>query len=299
VSEFAGRAPQSRPELIAVTGATGAVGGRVARRLAELGVIQRLVVRDPARAPRLIGAQVVWGGSYGDGDQFGRALDGVETLFLVSAREAADRVALHAAAVDAAIAAGVTRIVYLSFLGAAPGATFTFARDHHATEERIRATGVDFTFLRPSMYLDLVPRLVSESGVIAGPGGDGRVAWVSRDDVAAVAAAVLTGSGHGGRTYDVTGSEAHGFAYAAEVLAQRTGRPITYVDESLEEAYASRAGYGAPRFEVDGWVTSYLAVAAGELDVVSDTVPALTGRRAQTLPEYLDAHPQEWAHLRA
>ena len=292
-------AARSNSGLIAVTGATGGVGGRVARRLAELGLVQRLVVRDPGRAPRLIGAQVVWGGAYEQGDRFGRALEGVETLFLVSAGEAADRVARHTTAVDLAIEAGVQRIVYLSFLGAAPQATFTFARDHHATEEHIRSTGVAFTFLRSSMYADMVPRMVGASGVIAGPGGDGKVAWVSRDDVAAVATAVLIGSGHDGRTYDVTGPEARGFAYAAEELARRTGRPITYVDESVEEAYASRAAYGAPRFEVDGWVTSYLAVALGELDVVSDTVSRLTGRAPQSLPEYLDAHPEDWAHLRA
>lgn len=298
MTEVAGRAPRPGGELIAVTGATGAVGGRVARRLAGLGAIQRLVVRDPARAPRLIGAEVVWGGSYGVGNQFERALEGAQTLFLVSAAEAADRVALHTAAVEAALTAGVTRIVYLSFLSAAPDATFTFARDHHATEEHIRSTGVAFTFLRSSMYADFVPRLVSESGVIAGPGGDGRVAWVARDDVAAVATAVLTCSGHDGQTYDVTGPEAHGFAYAAEQLARRAGRPIVYVNESVEEAYAARAAYGAPGFEVDGWVSSYLAVAAGELDVVSDVVSRLTGRSPQTLPDYLDAHPHEWEHLR-
>ncbi|CAA9478035.1 MAG: hypothetical protein AVDCRST_MAG65-1272 [uncultured Solirubrobacteraceae bacterium] len=284
--------------LIAVTGATGGVGGRVARRLAESGVVQRLVVRDPGRAPRLIGAQVVWGGSLGEGDQFTRALEGVDTLFLVSAEEAADRVARHTAAVDSAVAAGVSRIVYLSLLGAAPDATFTFARDHHATEEHIRSTGLAFTFLRPSLYAEMLPRMMGSSGALAGPAGDGRVSWVSRDDVAAVATAVLSGDAHDGQTYDVTGPESRGFASAADELARRVGRPIVYVGESVAEAYASRAAYGAPRFEVDGWVTSYLAVAAGDFDVVSDSVPRLTGRASQTLPEYLDAHPEDWAHLR-
>jgi NAD(P)H dehydrogenase (quinone) len=299
--------PSSRPPLglelgaralIGVTGATGAVGGRVAARLAKRGVVQRLIVRDPARAPRLIGAQVVWGGSYGERAAMTQALDGVHTLLLVSAAEDANRVALHTAAVDAAVAAGVERIVYLSFLAAAADATFTFARDHYATEQHIRATGLDFTFLRSSQYVDLVPRLVGREGVIAGPAGEGRVAWVARDDVADVAAAVLTTRGHPGRTYDVTGAESHTLAYAAEQLARVSGRPISYRDETLEEAYASRAAYGAPKFEVEGWVTSYQAVATGEMDIVADTVPRLTGHPAQTLPGFLDAHPGSWAHLR-
>lgn len=291
--------PGAGAGLIGVTGATGGLGGRVAARLAESGVVQRLIVRDPARAPLLIGAQVVWGGSYGERAAMTQALAGVETLFLVSAAEDANRVALHTAAVDAAVTAGVERIVYLSFLAAAEDATFTFARDHHATEQHIRSTGVDFTFLRPSQYLDFIPRLVGRDGAIAGPAGDGRVAWVARDDVASVVAAVLTTPGHSGETYDVTGRESQTLAYAAQELSRITGRAIPHRDETLEEAYASRSIRGAPKFEVEGWVTSYLAIRRGEMDVVADTVPRLTGRPAQTLPEFLRTHPASWAHLRA
>ena len=84
---------------------------------------------------------------------------------------------------------------------------------------------------------------------------------------------------------------------AAAVLSEVTGRPITYVEETEEEAYASRARLGAPAFEVEGWVTSYLAIRNGELDVVTDAVPTLTGHPAQTLRAFLDAHPEAWAHL--
>ena len=144
------------------------------------------------------------------------ALEGAHTLFLVPAEESEDRVEQHRTAVDAAVAAGVERIVYLSFLNAAPDSTFTLARDHWATEEHIRAAGPAFTFLRMSLYLDFVPRMAAD-GVIAGPAGDGRVAAVARDDVAAVAAAVLTSDGHDGQTYDVTGGEA---LTVSEIAAQ-------------------------------------------------------------------------------
>jgi uncharacterized protein YbjT (DUF2867 family) len=225
------------------------------------------------------------------------ALAGADTLFLVSATESPMRVEEHRSAVDAAVDAGIRRIVYTSFVGAAPDAVFTFARHHHATEEYIRATGLAYTFLRDNPYLDHVPAFSSPDGVIAGPAGDGRAAWVSRDDVAAVAAAVLTEDGHDGGTYEVTGRESCTLEYAAEVLSDYAGRDVTYVDEGVDEAYESRADYGAPDWEVEGWVTSYEAVAEGDFDVVTDVVPVLTGHDAQTLREYLADNPDSYTHL--
>ena len=129
--------------LIAVTGATGGLGGRVARRLAERGVRQRLVVRDPGRAPALAGTEVATvTAGYDDADGLRRALEGAGTLFMVSASEDPDRVRLHTTVVQAAVDAGVERIVYTSFFGAAPDCTFTFGRDHWHTEELIRGSGL-------------------------------------------------------------------------------------------------------------------------------------------------------------
>jgi NAD(P)H dehydrogenase (quinone) len=269
----------ARQVPFAVSGATGALGGRVAARLADLGHGQRLIVRDKNRAPDLPGAEAAEA-SYEDPGAMRQALAGARTFFMVSASETHDRVRQHIPAVDAAVAAGVERIVYLSFLGAGPQATFTFARHHWWTEEHVRATGLRHTFLRDSLYLDLLPVFTRTDGVIRGPAGDGRVAAVARDDIADVAVAVLLDDGHDGRTYDVTGPEAITLHQVAEELSRFTGRPVTYHAETLEEAYASRASYGAPEWEVEGWVTSYVAIATGEMNVVSDTVSRLTGPRA-------------------
>ncbi|HYM57650.1 MAG TPA: NmrA family NAD(P)-binding protein, partial [Solirubrobacteraceae bacterium] len=202
-------------------------------------------------------------------------------------------------AVDAALAAGVRRIVYTSFLAAAPDATFTFARDHFHTEEHVRATGAAHTFLRSSLYLDYVPLFCGADGVIRGPAGEGRVAAVARDDIADVVTAVLTGDGHDGRTYDVTGREALTMAEMAERLGRAAGRPVAYEAETLEQARASRAPSGAPAWEIEGWVTSYAAIATGEMDVVSDTVRRVAGHEPQTLSEWLRRNPESYAHLRA
>ena len=274
--------------VIAVTGASGGIGGRVARGLAARGLAIRLVVRDAARAPD-IGAPVAVA-QYRDGAAMRAAFAGADTVFLVSASESRDRAAEHLSAVDAAAAAGVRRIVYLSFMGAAPDAVFTFARDHAATEERIRASGAEHTFLRSCMYADYVPVFADPEGVIRGPAGDGRVAWVARDDIALVAEAVLAGDGHAGATYDMTGPEALSLAETAELLAAVTGRPFSYEAETLEQARESRRPTGAPGWEIEGWVTSSAASAAGVLEPVSDTVATVAGHPPRPLADVLREH---------
>jgi len=291
--------------VIGVTGATGALGRRVVDRLSAADDVRlRLVVRDAARAPRLPGAEVTENpGGYRDPRGLRAALDGVHTLYLVSAAEAEDRLRQHVDAVEAAAAAGVQRIVYTSFVGARPDAVFTLVRQHAATEAAIAATGVRHTFLRHSMYADFVPFFATvENGraVIAAPAGEGRTGFVSRDDLADVAAAVLLrGDGDlDGASLDVTGPEALSMAEAAAVLEEVTGRPTEYRQQTVEEAWATRRPSGHPDWEIEGWVTSYLAIAAGELSSVTDVVPRLTGHPARTVAEHLRAHPEDWAHLR-
>ncbi|MEA2269374.1 MAG: hypothetical protein QOC64_1984 [Solirubrobacteraceae bacterium] len=286
-------------QLIAVTGATGELGGRVAARLAEAGAAPRLIVRDPARAPRLPGAEVTQFAGYRDGESMRRALEGADTLFLVSATEDPDRVGLHATAVDAAAAAGVRRIVYTSFAGAAPDATFTYARDHFHAEEHIRSSGLDHTFLRHNLYIEFIPHMCPPDGVIRGPAGEGRAAIVSREDLADVAAVVLTGHGHEGATYEVTGAEALTLADAAAELSRVTRRQITFEHQTVEEARASRQDGETPDWMIEGWVSSYAAIEAGDLEKVTDTVEELTGHQPRRLLDWLREHPESYRHLLA
>jgi NAD(P)H dehydrogenase (quinone) len=303
--DAAGHDHRGRIPVIAVTGATGTLGGRAAAGLAAAGdVAVRLVVRDAVRAPRLPGVEVAENpGGYADRAGLRAALSGADTLYLVSAAESEDRLQQHLTAVEAAVEAGVQRIVYTSFLGAAPDAVFTLARQHAATEAAIAATGVRHTFLRHGMYADFVPFFATvEDGdaVIAAPAGDGRASFVSRDDLADVATAVLRDDSPAldGRALEVTGPEALSMAEAAAVLSEVTGRRVGYRDQSVEEAWATRRPSGHPDWEIEGWVTSFLAIAAGELATVTDVVPTLTGHPALTVAEHLRRHPEDWAKLR-
>lgn len=286
----------NRSATIAVTGATGVVGGMTARLLAESGVPLRLVVRDAGRAPELpypadhAGAQVVEA-SFGDADAATESLRGVDTLFMVSAAESADRLEQHLTFVDAAAAAGVGHVVYTSFLGAAPDATFTLARTHHATEERIATSGMDWTFLRDSFYADFTELMAGEDGVIRGPAGTGRCGWVARADVARVAAKVLSDPAeHRGTSHDLTGPQSLNLDEVAATISRVRGREVRFHDETVSEAYTSRAAYGAPDWQLDAWVSTYTAIARGELDVASDAVERITGSSARSLEEVL-RHP--------
>jgi NAD(P)H dehydrogenase (quinone) len=280
---------------LAVTGVTGGLGGAVARLLAAAGLEQRLLVRDLSRAPALRGA-VALTCSYGNPVASREALAGVQTLFMVSAAESADRLDQHRTFVDAARSAGVRHIVYTSFAAAAADSIFTLGRDHYATEQHIRAAGLDFTFLRDNFYLDFADELVGEDGVIRGPAADGRMAAVARSDIARTAAVVLQDpTAHRDRTYELTGPEAISLAEVAALLSIARGRPVTFHDETVPEAYASRRKWGAPDWQNDAWVSTYTAIAAGALQHVSEDITTITGQPPLSLAEWLSAQPARTA----
>lgn len=274
---------------VAVTGATGRLGGRVARLLADAGVPLRLLVRSPERAPELPGA-TVHRAPYADGDAVAEALAGVETVFMVSASESEDREAEHEEFVAAAARAGVRHVVYTSFLGASPEATFTLARTHADTEVDLAASGMEYTFLQDSFYMDLALGVVGEDGVIRGPAGTGRCAFVAHDDVARTAAHILRDPvPHRARAYRLTGPEALGFDEVARIISEVQGRRVEYHEETVEEAYASRQAWNPPDWQADAWVSTYTAIAAGELDVVSPDIEAVTGTAPMGFREFLAA----------
>lgn len=271
--------------MLALTGSTGHLGGLVAPALVDLA--PRLVVRDPSRAPDL--GLEVRAADYADHDAAVAALEGVEVLFMVSAAEAVDRRDQHRAFIAAAAEAGVRHLVYTSFSGAAPDATFTLGRDHHDAEQAIRESGLTFTFLRDNFYADLLPYFADETGAIKGPAGDGRVAVVGRRDVADVATTVLRNpAAHADATYSLTGPEALTMAELAARAGAVLGRDLRYEQETVEEAYAARrAAYGAEDWQLDAWVSTYTAIADGSCAEVTDDVARLTGHPARTLEQVL------------
>lgn len=271
---------------IVVTGASGKVGGEAARLLHGVpGVELRLVGRTMRRLPELAGAEQALA-SFADPEACRAAFTGADALLLVSAGEAVDRLDQHRTAIDAAVAAGVRHVVYTSFLGASESAGFTLARDHGATERMLRESGLSWTFLRDSFYADVLLDFAGEERVIRGPGGIGRCAFVARRDVAEVAAAILRDPAPwAGRTLDLTGPTAVSLGEAALLLTRARGEEYEYVDETMAEARASRAPYGAPDWQVEAWISTYTAIRDGELDVVGDGVREVLGRAPRPIGE--------------
>lgn len=277
---------------ILITGASGHIGRRVAELLSEQGRELRLMVRDPGRAPKIAAAPVAQG-DFGAPATLDAAFAGVEAVFVVSGyAEPGARARLHKNAFDAAARAGVKRIVYLSFQGASPTSKFPMSRDHYQTEQYLKETGISFTLLRDNLYLDILPDIFDAQGVVRGPAGRGAVAWVSREDVARIAAAVLMGRGSSGAVYNVTGPEVMTLAETAKRLSALVGRELRYENETVEEGRKWRSRLGASAWEVDTWLGSYEAIAAGELARPSDAVFRLTGRQPLGLEAYFSERPK-------
>ncbi len=298
---------------LAVTGSTGQLGARVVTLLGD--AVDRLVVRDPSRAPHLRWAPQVTVAAYGDREAARTALAGVDVLFMVSGAESPTRREEHRTFVAAAADAGVGHVVYTSFAGASPDALFTLGRDHADTEAAVRDSGMRFTFLRDNFYADALTLFTRDDGVIHGPAGEGRVALVTRDDVADAAAAVLRDPGaHDGATYTLTGPEAvtltEATARLSAVLEDRAGlrdgapvkasgvgegsavlgssvlrRIIRFEDQTIEEAYASRRQWSQEQWQLDAWVSTYTAIRDGEVAEVTADVERLASHAASPLED--------------
>ncbi|GGS19385.1 MULTISPECIES: NmrA family NAD(P)-binding protein [Streptomyces] len=280
--------------MILVTGATGAVGREVAGLLAAAGPVRILARRPERLTVRGDGVEVVEG-AYGDRPALDRALEGVSSVFLVtnSPTEPDDeRVA------GAAAAAGVRHLVKLSMMAVEePGADDFITRWQRRNEETIRASGVPWTFVRPRTFmsntLSWAPGIRS-AGVVRALYGDAPVACVDPRDVAAVAVAVLTGAGHEGRTYAVSGPEAITAREQTAQLSRVLGRPLRFEELSLDAARAALlAKY--PRPAAEAFLESAERQRAGAKAAVVPTVEELTGCQARPYRTWAADHADAFA----
>jgi len=279
--------------VIVVTGATGHVGSLVARELARRGQPMRLLVRDPARAPELPGAEVVRG-SYGEPESLAAALNRGDRVFMVSLHEGPERrVPLHRSFVDAAASRGVEHVVYLSFLNAGPHAIFLHARSHGATEEMLAEAGLAHTAIRGGMYADDIPGWFDTEGVNTVPGGDGRMSFALRSELAGAAATVLIEPGGKKPVYDVTTPQSVSMAELAETATQVTGDEYRYAPRSAAEWEAGWRARGRDEWRIEAGLSSYEALRRGEFDVVSDDYHLLTGRPPRSIAGIIEDHARE------
>ena len=274
--------------MIVVTGASGHLGGLVARELAARGEPVRLVVRDAGRAPVLDGAEVAVA-DFGDPDSLARALGEGDRAFMVSMHDGPDaRIALHQSFVDAAVRAGVAHVVYVSCLGAGPDAIFSHGRSHGATEEMLRKSELGWTSIRNGMYTDDILGWFDPDGVARETGGDGRMSFSYRPELAKAVAVTLTESGHDGKVYDVVTPPPVGLAELARIASEVTGRSYRYEPIGHDEWDARWRALGRDGWALDAGHTSYEALEAGEFDVESDDYELITGEKPLTVAQVIE-----------
>ena len=273
--------------MIGITGVTGKLGSYVADLVDKKGIASIHLARSPERATVYASAEIRKM-VYANTPEVVEALKGIDVLLMVSARENPERVEEHTSFLDAAKLAGVQHIVYTSFYGADEKATFTLSRDHAQTEAYIKKLGFTYTFLRDNFYLDFLIDIALENGEIRGPAGRGRVSAVARKDTSRVAAEILLNPKEWeNQTLNLTGPEDLSMEEIVALLSKESGKTITYVDESVEEAYESRKKWPAQTWEYDAWVSTYTAIKAGEQAGVSTDVEMVLGRPAMSLIDVL------------
>ncbi|WP_256107490.1 SDR family oxidoreductase [Streptomyces sp. ODS05-4] len=276
---------------IVVTGATGHLGRRVidallAGQAPAAGIAA--AVRDPEKAADLakLGVELRVA-DYDRPESLRGAFEAGDRVVMISGSEVGKRVPQHTAVIEAAKAAGVAQLAYTSVLGG-PEADFDLAREHLVTEELILDSGLPYTLLRNGWYTEnytenLGP--VLEYGAVVANAGGGRVASAARADYAAAAAAVVTGEGHLGKVYELSGDTAWSFAEYAAVVAERSGREVAYRNVPAEEHLAILTGAGVPKPFAAILVDVDEAVARGRLARTTGDLARLIGRPTTPLAD--------------
>lgn len=279
---------------VAVTGASGNLGRKVADLLFDQLEPSEVVLLT--RTPDAIAAYaergaVVRRADFDEPASLVDAFSGADRVLLISALDFERRVGQHRAAIDAAKTAGVRHVVYTS-IPKPEGNPAAAAPSHLATEVAARESGLRWTFLRNSLYSDFQVPVVAraiESGQLVTSAGEGRVAYVSRADCAAAAAAVLVQDGHEGQVYEVTGPEAIGQQDLAALAAELGGRPVEVVSVDDDALVAGMIANGVPEAAAPIVLSFVVAAREGFLDGVSSAVDDLTGKPPTSLREVVVA----------
>lgn len=279
---------------ILVTGAGGQLGHLVVDHLIARGTSAGDIVagaRTTEKASDLAerGVRVV-PLDYEDADSVQAALDGVDTVVLVSGSEVGRRAAQHRAVIDAAVSAGVGSLIYTSLLNATTSSS-PLAPEHVETEEMIAASGLSATILRNGWYAEnYVANLdaVRATGELVGNAGGGKVAAAARNDFAEAAAVVALGEGHGGQTYELAG-DALTFDEIATAMGEVVGRAVTYRSVSADEHTEILTDAGLDAGTISFLTAVDTGIADGDLDSSSDDLAVLIGRPTTPLEDALRA----------
>lgn len=285
-------------DTILVTGASGQLGGRILHHLLETQKVEpaRLiaVTRDPAKLAGLAAKGVaVRAGDFKDPASLLKAFEDAQKLLIISGADIGQRLAQHKAAVDAAVKAGVKRLSYTSMPNSEPGNSVIFAPEHYGTEQAIKETGLPYTIFRNGWYqenlLMSLPQALA-SGQWYTSTGQGRVAHIARDDIAAAIAAALASDEGDSVTYTLTGSEALTTDEIAARASKALGEPLEVVHVTDEQLAGGMKQAGVPEAYIPMLVSFDTNTREGGIDVVTGDVKKLSGRAPAPIETFFEAN---------
>ncbi len=284
--------PIDMTATILVTGATGTTGGEVMRQLLAAGRAVRVLAHGPDAANRLPPGVEAVIGQYDDAASLAAAFAGVQAVYAVTP-VSPRQVEWMRNLIDAARRAGVRRFVKLSGMTAGPDSPSALIRDHGASDEYLRASGVPYTILRPNSFMQnqlWSIGSIKQQGAFYQATGEARQSVIDVVDVAAVAVTALTEPGHEHRTYVLTGPESLGFHDIAAKIGSVLGKPVTYVPVSTEAAEQGMRQSGMPEWLAHTLAEFIGSVATGAYAGTTDDVQQVLGRPPASFDQFLARH---------
>ena len=278
--------------MIFLTGATGKIGGDTAKQLVAKGANLRALVRDEAKAADLKAAGVeLVVGDIADANTVKRGMDGADKAFLLLPN-GEQQEANEKQFTDLAVASGVRQLVKMSSMEAVADAETPIPRAHWASEEYIRASGLDWTMVKPNFFMQ---NLLASAPTIKGqrkfflPMGNGTTGMADARDIGAVCAEVLTGDGHAGQSYEITGPEVLSFYDVADRFSEVLGEKVEYVPLPMEQFRDKMTGILVP-WHLNAVCELFREIAEIGLDHTTDTFKQLIGRDPISLKQFIEDH---------
>jgi uncharacterized protein YbjT (DUF2867 family) len=280
--------------MIVVSGASGRVGGEIVRQLVGAGLPVRAMVRHASAAGGLPPGAAAVVADFADPISLDRAFAGAERVFLASWQPGPAEIRLQASAIAAARRAGVGHAVLLSGARADPASAYAVSRWHGLKERQLEESGLAFTHLRPTWFMQNLFGFVAD-GLIRLPAGSGRAAFIDVADVAAVAVRALTGPGHGSAAYELTGPEALSYRGVAGVLSRVLGRDIGFEDVAPWAFRARLLSAGWDEASADAYLGLFERFRTGLDEAVSDAVERVAGRPPRSLADFAQRNAARFA----
>ncbi len=284
--------------MILVTGATGAFGKNAIEQLlqkgenpANISALSRSEEKAKALKEQGIAVKI---GDYNNYDSLVQAFRGVDKLLFVSSSEVENRATQHQNVVNAAKEAGVKHVVYTSFMRntAVEKSAIGFLQDSHfKTENWLKESGLNYTFLQNATYMDMLPMFVGEqvldSGVIMQPAKTGKSSLVLREELVEAAVVVLTSEGHENKVYPLVNNNAVSYNEVAETISTISGKKISYHSPTAEEYQSTLKGFGVPDEYIGLFTAFSVAQANGELELSDNSLEQLLGRKPTSAKQFL------------